>query len=92
MCAISGKTPDQLAQLPPETQQNLKTTAALFPDALVDSELGEIPEGGGSLKITSTIGGDWGADAPDEKQVKNSFNGIPMFITDDRSLILMLPS
>jgi type I restriction enzyme S subunit len=45
MCAISGKTPDQLAQLPPETQQNLKTTAALFPDALVDSELGEIPAG-----------------------------------------------
>lgn len=45
MCAISGKTPDQLAQLPPETQQNLKTTAALFPDALVDSELGEVPEG-----------------------------------------------
>lgn len=45
MCAISGKTPDQLAQLPPETQQNLKTTAALFPDALVDSELGEIPKG-----------------------------------------------
>lgn len=45
MCAISGKTPDQLAQLPPETQQNLKITAALFPDALVDSELGEVPEG-----------------------------------------------
>lgn len=45
MCAISGKTPEQLAQLPPETQQNLKTTAALFPDALVDSELGEMPEG-----------------------------------------------
>jgi len=45
MCAISGKTPDQLAQLPPETQQTLKTTAALFPDALVDSEFGEMPEG-----------------------------------------------
>lgn len=45
MCAISGKAPDQLVQLPPETQQTLKTTAALFPDALVDSELGEVPEG-----------------------------------------------
>ncbi|MBR7793572.1 restriction endonuclease subunit S [Undibacterium sp. FT147W] len=45
MCAISGKTPDQLTQLPPETQQNLKTTAALFPDALVDSALGNVPEG-----------------------------------------------
>jgi type I restriction enzyme S subunit len=39
-------------QLNPETQQQLKTTAALFPDALVESELGEVPEGWrtGSLK------------------------------------------
>jgi len=35
----------ELEQLSPETQQQLKTTAALFPDALVESELGEIPEG-----------------------------------------------
>jgi len=45
ICAISGKTPLQLAQLDPQTLQQLKATAALFPDALVDSELGEIPEG-----------------------------------------------
>jgi len=45
MCAISGKTSDQLNQSPPETLAQLKATAALFPDALVDSELGEIPEG-----------------------------------------------
>ena len=45
ICAISGKTPEQLAQLNPQILQQLKTTAALFPDALVDSELGEIPEG-----------------------------------------------
>ena len=45
MCAISGKTLEELEQLSPETQQQLKTTATLFPDALVDSELGEIPEG-----------------------------------------------
>lgn len=31
--------------MPGATQQQLKTTAALFPDALVESELGEIPEG-----------------------------------------------
>jgi len=29
----------------PSTFEQLKTTAALFPDALVESELGEIPEG-----------------------------------------------
>jgi type I restriction enzyme S subunit len=45
MCAISGKSLEELEQLSPETQQQLKTTAALFPDALVESELGEIPEG-----------------------------------------------
>jgi type I restriction enzyme S subunit len=45
MCAISGKTEEELAQLSHEALQQLKTTAALFPDALVESELGEIPEG-----------------------------------------------
>ncbi len=45
MTAISGKTLVELDQLSEVRQQQLKTTAALFPDALVDSELGEIPEG-----------------------------------------------
>ena len=45
LCAISGKTEEQLKGLDKVTLQQLKTTAALFPDALVDSELGEIPEG-----------------------------------------------
>ena len=37
ICAISGKTEEQLSELSDETQQELKTTAALFPDALVDA-------------------------------------------------------
>ncbi|CAA0096393.1 Type-1 restriction enzyme EcoKI specificity protein [BD1-7 clade bacterium] len=60
MAAISGRaialnkeqaadtpleTLDSLQQTNPEQYEQLKTTAALFPDALVDSELGEIPEG-----------------------------------------------
>ena len=45
MCAISGKTEEQLKGLDEATLQQLKTTAALFPDALVDSELGKIPAG-----------------------------------------------
>ena len=45
MAAISGKTLDELDHLTREQFEELKTTAALFPDALVDSELGEIPEG-----------------------------------------------
>lgn len=45
MAAISGKSLDELDQLSPEQQEQLKATADLFPDALVDSGLGEIPEG-----------------------------------------------
>ena len=45
MAAISGKTIEEVEQLSPEQQQQLKTIADLFPDALVESELGWIPEG-----------------------------------------------
>jgi type I restriction enzyme S subunit len=45
MCAISGKIEPELDQLPPEQCQQLAATAALFPDELVESELGLIPEG-----------------------------------------------
>jgi type I restriction enzyme S subunit len=56
MAAISGRAIDStndsatgglagLDQLNPEKIQQLKTTAALFPDTLADSELGEMPEG-----------------------------------------------
>ncbi|MFC0349100.1 restriction endonuclease subunit S [Undibacterium danionis] len=55
MCAISGKTPDQLNQSPPETLAQLKATAALFPEALVDSGLGEIPEGWEVKKIEDIL-------------------------------------
>jgi type I restriction enzyme S subunit len=62
MAAISGRainsTNDSatgalagLDQLNPEQIEQLKTTAALFPDTLVDSELGEIPEGWGIKEI-----------------------------------------
>lgn len=45
MAAISGKPVEELDQLSVEQQEKLKTTAALFPETLVDSELGKIPEG-----------------------------------------------
>lgn len=45
MCAISGKLEPELDQLPPEQYQQLAATAALFPDELVESELGLIPAG-----------------------------------------------
>jgi type I restriction enzyme S subunit len=57
LCAISSKTPEQLSQLNPQILQQLKNTAALFPDALVDSELGEIPEGWiiNELKVLASV-------------------------------------
>jgi type I restriction enzyme S subunit len=45
MCAISGKTDAQLDNLPPDHLNQLRNTAALFPDELTDSELGPIPKG-----------------------------------------------
>lgn len=45
MMAISGKTLDELDQLSSEQLEHLKITAALFPENLVESELGEIPKG-----------------------------------------------
>ena len=48
MRAISGKTDDELDRMQAEQPENyaqLKTTAGLFPAAMQDSELGEVPEG-----------------------------------------------
>ena len=48
MRAISGKTDDDLDKMEgrqPEDYTKLKTTAELFPAAMQDSELGEVPEG-----------------------------------------------
>lgn len=45
MSAISGKFDDELDALPPEQYEQLAATAALFPDAVEESELGEIPRG-----------------------------------------------
>ncbi|MCB1994862.1 MAG: restriction endonuclease subunit S [Burkholderiaceae bacterium] len=53
MSAISGKTDAELDALPPEQHAQLATTAALFPDEIEESELGEIPKGW----MSSTLGG-----------------------------------
>ena len=48
MRAISGKTDDELDKMEggqPEDYAKLKSTAELFPAAMQDSELGEVPEG-----------------------------------------------
>ena len=51
MCAISGKTQAELDQLTKEDFAELQATAVLFPDELVESELGEVPKGWSVQKI-----------------------------------------
>jgi type I restriction enzyme S subunit len=58
MQAISGKTADQLATLKtqhPDQYQQLHHTASLFPSAMQDSELGEIPAGWEVNKIGDVL-------------------------------------
>ena len=77
MGTIAAKSPEQLAdmqQSQPEAYQQLAQTAALFPSAMQNSELGQIPEGW-TVKafrnlLEKTIGGDWGKEAPDEKHTE----------------------
>ncbi|WP_407545362.1 restriction endonuclease subunit S [Acinetobacter baumannii] len=45
MCAISGKSETELEQMAEDDFAELQATAALFPDELVESELGEVPKG-----------------------------------------------
>lgn len=45
MAVIAGKEPNELNSLSGEQFESLKSIASLFPDKLVDSELGEIPYG-----------------------------------------------
>ena len=45
MCVISGKSEEELKQMAEDDFAELQATAALFPDELVESELGEVPKG-----------------------------------------------
>lgn len=69
MCAISGKTDDELDAMHPEQRAQLAAVAAVFSEEMEESELGDIPKGWhaapfGSM-LTHTIGGDWGSELPD---------------------------
>ena len=45
MCVISGKSEAELKKMPEDDFAELQATAALFPDELVENELGEVPKG-----------------------------------------------
>ncbi|MBL5822649.1 restriction endonuclease subunit S [Serratia marcescens] len=92
MTAISGKDADALAVFErehPEQYTELKATAELFPSAIQDSELGEIPVGWNVLPLESAtsliidhrgktpkkLGGDWSEDGYPAISAKNIKNG-----------------
>ncbi|MCU4469018.1 restriction endonuclease subunit S [Acinetobacter pittii] len=55
MCAISGKSEAEVEQMAKEDFAELQATAALFPDELVESELGEVPNGWEVGKLQEVI-------------------------------------
>ena len=55
MCAISGKSEAEIEQMADDDFAELQATAALFPDELVESELGEVPNGWEVGKLQEVI-------------------------------------
>jgi len=82
MCAISGKSESELDQLPPEQYQQLAATAALFPDELVESELGLIPEGW-EVKLLAEIVQLVGGGTPKRSNAEYWDGEIPWFSVQD---------
>lgn len=68
MCAISGKSETELDQILPEQRQQLATTAALFPDELVESELGLIPKRWDPQRLDRTLELAYGKSLPKTKR------------------------
>ncbi|MFK8933492.1 restriction endonuclease subunit S, partial [Acinetobacter junii] len=56
MCVISGKSEAELRQMAKEDFAELQATAALFPDELVGSELGEVPKGWDVKRFEDLLG------------------------------------
>ena len=54
MCVISGKSEAELEQMAEDDFAELQATAALFPDELIESELGEVPKGWGLQSLYDT--------------------------------------
>jgi restriction endonuclease S subunit len=78
MAAISGKSIEEIDQLSPDTQQQLRTAAAVFPDELVDSELGEIPKGWEAKTIGEVVERLKPTKRYTKKQVE-SFGNVPVY-------------
>jgi type I restriction enzyme S subunit len=73
MSAISGKADAELDALPPEQHAQIAANAALFPDEMVDSDLGKVPRGWTATqigKVTARVAmGPFGSDIRKENFV-----------------------
>lgn len=80
MMVISGKSKVEIDQMPADKRKQLAETADLFPDEMMDSELGEIPKG---WKI-SEIGKEvevLGGSTPSTKEIEYWENGNNSWVT-----------
>lgn len=82
MMAISGKSEDEINQMPADKRKQLVETADLFPDEMMDSELGEIPKGWKVELLYDTIN-IIGGGTPDRKNDKYWNGDIPWFSVKD---------
>lgn len=76
MTAISGKPEAELDTLAPDQFAPLAATAALFPDAMEDSELGEIPKGWRSGRLDDLLVLQRGFDLPNQDRTPGKFRVI----------------
>ncbi|MEQ1077336.1 restriction endonuclease subunit S [Acinetobacter johnsonii] len=68
MCAISGKSEVEIQQMSDDDFIELQATAALFPDELVESELGEVPKGWNITKIATVTASIFSGGTPSTKE------------------------
>lgn len=78
MSAISGKSEAELDAMPPEQYEKLAATAALFPDEMEESELGDIPRGWSVSKV-ETLLSRLSAKARYTKEQVSAHGQIPVF-------------
>ncbi len=78
MCAISGKSDAELDTLSPAQLVQLRSTADLFPDELVESEQGLIPKGWTVVSVGSEFALTMGQSPPGESYNKIG-EGMPFY-------------
>ena len=69
MCMISGKSEEELKQMSKDDFAELQATAALFPDELVESELGEVPKGWEITNINAVTASIFSGGTPSTKDM-----------------------